>query len=110
MQCLIAVHARLFICEKNVALHGLIRHLFLFLFLFVIFFIFLFFFRITIISCSLKSMKCTTVSARQLYFVRTALANAGTLYSDLLLPLTIYLGFHLLNKQTQSGCFTSLLG
>ena len=68
------------------------------------------FFRITIISCSLKSMKCTTVSARQLYFVRTALANAGTLYSDLLLPLTIYLGFHLLNKQTQSGCFTSLLG
>ena len=66
-----------------------------------------FFFRINIISCSLK---CTTVSVRQLYFVRTALANAGTLYSDLLLPLTIYLGFHLLNKQTQSGCFTSLLG
>ena len=50
------------------------------------------------------------MSVRQLYFVRTALANAGTLYSDLLLPLTIYLGFHLLNKQTQSGCFTSLLG
>ena len=92
------MHARLFICEKNVALHGLIRHFFLF---------FYFFFRITIISCSLK---CTTVSVRQLYFVRTALANAGTLYSDLLLPLTIYLGFHLLNKQTQSGCFTSLLG
>ena len=64
-------------------------------------------FYCTIISCSLK---CTTVSVRQLYFVRTALANAGTLYSDLLLPLTTYLGFHLLNKQTQSGCFTSLLG
>ena len=94
------MHARLFICEKNVALHGLIRHFFIYLF-----FIF-YFFRLTI-SCSLK---CTTVSVRQLYFVRTALANAGTLYSDLLLPLTIYLGFHLLNKQTQSGCFTSLLG
>ena len=97
------MHARLFICEKNVALHGFIRHLFFY------FILFIFIFFITIISCSLKSMKCTTVSARQLYFVRTALANAGTLYSDLLLPLTIYLGFHLLNKQTQSGCFTSLL-
>ena len=96
------MHARLFIREKNVTLHGLIRHLFFFFFIF-----FLILFRITIISCSLK---CTTVSVRQLYFVRTALANAGTLYSDLLLPLTIYLGFHLLNKQTQSGCFTSLLG
>ena len=98
------MHARLFICEKNVALHGLIRHFF---FIFFYIFFFIFFFRITIISCSLK---CTTVSVRQLYFVRTALANAGTLYSDLLLPLTIYLGFHQLNKQTQSGCFTSLLG
>ena len=99
------MHARLFICEKNVALHSL----YFIFFLFFIFFIFFLGLPLGPISCSLKSMKCTTVSARQLYFVRTALANAGTLYSDLLLPLTIYLGFHLLNKQTQSGCFTSLL-
>ena len=57
-----------------------------------------------------SSLKCTTVSVRQLYFVRTALANAGTLYSDLLLPRTIYLVFHIFSKQTQSDCFTSLLG
>ena len=83
------MHARLFICEKNVALHGLIRHLFLFFYFFFFFlfffYFFYFFFRITIISCSLK---CTTVSVRQLYFVRTALANAGTLYSDLLASAT----------------------